>query len=317
MKDLASACCLTAKNFKVLHQIVGNHRGPPMRSTQSEPPSKFATRPLLPSSSLTRDRDYESSIPSIAIKLGSFVQDPCGSASRAEQLFFKIRDFAKTRMERRRGSGQVADMRTHKAAYEAVCFYLIVTKEKLASKPQRSLNGNSEHAGDEERDLGVDDVLRACKQFTPDEFKQILRHTEKLLDEMKQLKKREQPAGVAPSRKPFGRDHPMSKASRKRPKGATNSMYEPVSEFSEAFLTDIEMAEEKQELVNEPYGFGPSNSSSYPESFLNWRRKVLAEAKELARDAIQSETGESGAEISDERAIAHAAEKVLSQVVFP
>jgi hypothetical protein len=306
MTELAKACCLKAKNFEAFHEIVGNHRTQSSRSSLS--------------------KRKESTIPSLAIKLGTLVHDPSGFATRAERLHQAFQNHAKTNMEEREGRQQLRDMEKHQAAYEAVCFYLIATKELSGSNVRRYASKGGNHGDDDNKCLGIDSMVKASKDFTPKLFSLILQRAQKMMEDMEGAVD-EQEKRVAHRRR-NRKNSTMRKASADgsdvKVPGLVNSKFKATyaEDAALAFLEQVGKIDETtlHHLTTCEYAASNSNTasdgvvrSSYSQSFVEWRRKVLTDSREMARDAIHEETGEIQADVSNDRAIEYAAEEVLKR----
>ena len=310
MKLLAAAAGNSAKNFIKLHQIIGNFRE---LSTNLKSSSSSSVSSLVTSS--RRGEFNESSIPALSIKLGALVPDPSGFAHRAQQLFDDMQTYAKTQMGRSDGRGQLYDMQRNQKAYEAACFYLIAIKEKPTSDTQYSKRFNNE-VGEEEKRFGIDSIVEAYQDITPLLFRNVLEHTENLLNGMKEVREDQHVAASVDNTNTY---HSKAKFV-KTAKHGHNKLKQPTSSTSRfessathEILKSIEKAETQQCVGMDASTIGCDSDLMYPRQFLDWRKTVLTRSRALAREAIENETGEAPKAISDSRAITHAADSVLRQ----
>lgn len=175
---LAKAACMKEKDFINFHQTIGNFR--------NNTASRNSTCSSSSSSSLVPGNRKRSSIPSLAIKLGSFVNDSNGVASRAIKLFDKILNHSKN-MPASERAYQLRDMKEHQTAYEAACFYVIATSEKILTSSRStsiSTRIKQDDDDDDNKQLAISSVLDVSNDFTLAEFKNILMHIQNLCQEM-------------------------------------------------------------------------------------------------------------------------------------
>jgi hypothetical protein len=305
-KKLAKASFMKDENFVKLHGWVGKFRANSASSTRN-------TR---------RTALEESSIPSLAIRLGNFVQDPNGFARRAQNLFQDIQEHAKSMMGVDASRNQLYDMVRYQKAYEAACFFLIATKDKTVVHRH-----SSDNDGGEEKALDEATILDKCTAFTALEFKLVLRQTETLMEEMKEVasnvvekvKKvasKEPSAAITkiPESKYAKRAAALvsQKPSKRTKVGAHHSTSRASVDTTTALLEQVENADDS--ILEDSRRATTEDSSRIPHAspnFLAWKEKTLFEARKMARVEIQKETEEPAADISDDRAIDHAADAVL------
>ena len=311
-KLLAAAAGINAKNFEKLHHIIGNFRELP---TNGKPPPSSSMLSSAPTSISLRKRGefQESSIPALSIKLGALVHDPAGFAHRAQRLFHDMQTYAKTKMGEN-GRGQLYDMSRQQKAYEAACFYLIATEEKLPSESRYSKRQNND-MGDEEKIFDIDSIVETSKDITPLIFREVLHHAEKLLNEMsksdggKEVGAPYDKRNTRRSRTKAGAD---SKQKDSRRLQSTVSTSRSGLDANREILDRVEMVDARYNVATTVFALNADNDVQYPRSFLEWRQKVLTQSQSLARDIIKNVTEETKEEISGSRAIGHAADEVLS-----
>ena len=298
LKKLAKASFMKEANFVKLHQVVGNFRANSASTSRKGPAERNSSRTHL----------QESSIPSLAIRLGNFVQDPNGFARRAQNLFNDIQEHSKS-MGVDASRQQLIDMVRHQKAYEAACFLLIATKDKSVVHRHSSDNDGGEKALDEAT------LLDKCTAFTARIFQQVHRHTEKLVEEMEEVASKE-PASE-PVKKPESiyvkrAAALVSQKSSKRTKvGAHHSTSRASVDATMALLERVENADDS--ILDDSRPATTEKASRIPHAspnFVAWKEKILSEARRMAREEIQKETGEP-ADVSDDMAITHAADAVL------
>jgi hypothetical protein len=301
LKKLAKASFMKEPNFVNLHQVVGNFRANSTSTRRKGPAERNSSR---------RGALEESSIPSLAIRLGNFVQDPNGFARRAQNLFNAIQVHAKS-MGVDASREQLHDMVRYQKAYEAACFLLIATKDKTIVHRH-----SSDNAGGEEIALDEATLLEKCNAFTPNIFKHVHKHTEKLMEEMQEVASKE--PSSAPAKNPESRYVKRvaalvpQKSSKRTKVGAHHSISRASADTTMALLERVENADDS--ILEDSQPATTDNASRKPHAspnFLAWKEKTLFEARKMARDEIQKDTGQSAADISDDMAIAHAADAVL------
>ena len=310
MKLLAAAAGNSAKNLIKLHQIIGNFRD---ISTNPKSSSSSSVSSLV--SSKRRGEFSESSIPALSIKLGALVHDPSGFAHRAQKLFDDMQAYAKTQMGRSDGRGQLYDMQRYQKAYEAACFYLIAIQEKPSSDNQYSKRFSSE-VGEEDKKFGIDSIVEACQDITPLLFRNVLQHTENLLNGMKEGRGDQQVSTSADNTKTHRSRTKFittAKHGHNKLKQPTSSTSRFESSTTQEFLESIEKVVTQPSVGKDASTIGRDSGFMYPRQFLDWRKTVLTRSRALAREAIENETGATPAAISDSRAITHAADSVLRQ----
>jgi hypothetical protein len=300
LKKLAKASLMKEANFIKLHQVVGHFRANSASTRRKGPAERNTSRTAL----------QESSIPSLAIRLGNFVHDPNGFARRAQNLFQDIQEHAKS-MGVDASRQQLYDMLRYQKAYEAACFFLIATKETAVV-----LRHSSDNDVGEEKALDEATIFEKCTAFTELEFKQVLRHTEKLVEEMKEVASKEPPSAPAkiPESKYTKRAAALvsKKPSNRTKVGAHHTISRTSVDTTMALLEQVENADDSILEDSRPATTEDSSRMQYASpNFLAWKNKTLFEARKMAREEIQKVTKEPAADISDDRAIAHSADAVL------
>lgn len=158
MKQLSRAACMKEHEFTKFHQSVGNFRRSGSRVT------KDISVPL----------PEASTIPSLTIKLGSYIKDPNGVALRALNLFQTLTRHAQELPATERGH-QLRDIQDHRKAYEACCFFIAATSESVVkSKSTQDFNE------DDNKRLQIQSIIDASNDFTVATFKSILQHVQSI-----------------------------------------------------------------------------------------------------------------------------------------
>lgn len=163
MKQLSRAACMRERDFMKFHQTVGNFRrgGRVSRAVKKKDGTLSEAR----------------TIPSLTIKLGSYIQDPNGVAQRALKFFQTLTKHAQELPATERGH-QLRDIQDHRKAYEASCFFIAATTDTVVqTKPT--------HAFDEDDNnrLQVQSIIDASNDFTPATFKSILQHVQSIFQQ--------------------------------------------------------------------------------------------------------------------------------------
>ena len=309
-KQLALAALLKESNFVKLHETIGKFRQTTKTNTSSSDP---ITKHKKNAENFDRGENKKndrtsmqgSSIPSLALRLGNLIQDPNRSIKKAEELFQDIRQHAKN-MGSDSGRQQLYDMKRYQSAYEAACLYLVASSDKSLSK--NTSNNANDVGGENNAGLDVESVLDASTDFTNLEFKQVLRHVEKVFEAIGPTRK-DAPA-IFRNKRHISMDSRLpSKSSDKRIKSAKNNKSDVIAK---ALMDRIEKANELGNDITSEFEAESNLPSNEPE-FLVWKETTLFEARNSAKDILHKETGEAKSEIDDARALARAAEDVLKR----
>jgi hypothetical protein len=295
MGRLAKAACMKEKDFVKFHQLVGNFR----ENTSS-------SKPALSTKDTNKDAVVpQSSLPSLAIKLGPYVEDSNGVALRANRLFENLLRSAKS-MQTSTGSYQLQDMKKHQKTYEAACFFLVATRNKTTkSCPSR------DRGDEEEKQLDVSALLKVSTDFTENEFKDVLEHIKTLKLEVNEVNDNDENLSLAQ------KDNLVPKRKRNNPVFLTNvagkkSKPGPIpsqKRGSDAALEVVKKGSDRDFRSEDHDSLTPHPDYSY--EFLKWRRNSIAHAIKAARDALIEESGKSDPQISYEKSLDRAATVAL------
>ena len=317
IKTLAQASFLKLANFQKLHQLVGNFLVNTSASKLKRSSLLSASNHNNSSSSSGRHKLLPSSIPSLAIKFGPYVKDPTGYASQAQDLFQKIEHHAKTQMASASDSrAQLYDLQQYQRAYEAACFYVVVTNTQKSSARQDHPDGDAS----EKSTLDLQTLLDASTDFTEIQFKHVYKYIEKLLEEFKQQQKKNKANKNKNKKRSSKEDNATTKGTAKgKNKRQRIGVAEASSSSSSLPAASIETAMSLLDRIDHHYDdsndgqIGTQESSliraAFAPSFLNWKETILSKARKEAREAAsQKQT-----EMNDSEAIAHAADAVLKR----
>jgi hypothetical protein len=303
MARLAKAACMKERDFVKFHQIIGNFRANASSTSKRSSSSKGGDN------SNKTGGPRRSSIPSLAIKLGSFVQDSNGDAIRAQKLYDQIIHDAECKASDE-GRHQVGDMKQHQQTYEAACFYLVATKDKTR-------NMSSKIADDDDgRQLEISTLVDLSTDFTSSEFKNVLEHVKTILE--KKENHQESSCGngggkattrtLAMKRKST---RTLGEVSGKRSKPSVMlSSQQLASNATLDLLKKVDHTDVSR-VYNDPLTES-SLDGNYSAMFLQWKSKVLAKAVDAAKTALLAEARQQDVgEISREKALDRAATDVL------
>lgn len=292
ISSLAKAACMKLRDFENFHALVGNFRG----SFSSA--SKQTSLSLKKGGKQSRHTSSnQSSISSLAIKLGSYVQDANGVSVRAIKLFSDIKCNAKSKY-------QLQDMQQHQKAYEAACFYIAATSDD-ASKSHKGLLDD-----DNNKLLEISNISDVSTDFTLAEFKSILHHVQNLRETtppsqtsktQKSNKKNETTSKIRKRQKVENSATALAaRISSKRTK-STGLLSEDLA--SSATFDLLQKADTHQGISHR------EESSTKMQRLAEWKRSVLTLAMENVRKQMINDDGE---EISDDKALDLAVVKVLN-----
>lgn len=289
-KSLLQALGINGKNkakFTQLHGMIGNYRGPepaklpstdgPTRRSQSETHlQQQQHQPSLP---------QESFIPRLAIRLSSLIPDPNGFAFKAKNLISDIQEFVHT-LEMPRRADQLTDIQRFQASYEAACLYHVVARtqtKKLSrmSKPkQKQGSATAKELEELHRPLEVEDILKACPNFSAKDFKEVCKHVEGMVIQIDAAKEEASKQRKAASRK----REPTAKQGKKRNRSSDKSNQDRKQEQESKTLARGEgPAEHRKSGVKARMR---DSVEMYIPSLHEWREQVLAEACQAARESL-------------------------------
>ena len=145
MTTLASIAFMKEQDFQKFHERVGIFR------TTKHPKAPTVSN--------------KNSIPSLAMKLGSYMTDSSGVAVRAQRLLGDLCRFY------RKNTFQIRDMVQHARTYEAACFYIVATQDYCEYDV-------------EEKQIQASNVVNVSSDFSLGEFAEVEGHVRQLVREM-------------------------------------------------------------------------------------------------------------------------------------
>lgn len=296
MQKLAKACFAKEKEFVKFHSHVGNFRYKP---------------PQAKDSSNDKQR-RQSSIPSLAMKLGSYVADSNGAAIRAQRLLHKLIRFYHKRPD------YLKDIDRLFRTYEAACFYIVATQQDMGRINNDTTNGEND------KQLSVATVVDVSTDFTLSEFAAVLEHVQNMIDTMEQRQQEEEEKEKAAKRtistaastnkkrkgstieQPLSKKVPaaraessqlssLSKSTTTSKRGKDNKPSKLAQDLLEQVQERVDMMDMLQDddLVSDStLGFTSSwkrELAMYPPHFLEWKRDVLSHAIRSATSELREE----------------------------
>jgi len=351
-KVLAKSLGTSKSNFDKLHSRIGNFRGP---GTNTERCSQ-----QLSSSSANNTSGTSTStttIPRLCFRLVSLLDDPNAVCLRAERLFEEMKAYVDT-LKGARKKDQETDMKRFQAAYEAAILYHVVSefsprrlaarvtaqqylkrrKQGIRASIQRHVRpgesqllagNNSDQEDEHTRPLEINDIVDASSSFTIKEFKPVLNHVEKLIQEMEDAKakaaEKEPPKTTTTTSKAAARA--KSKASNKKGKTKSVATLLGASKRKRAASMDSfddddddEDGKSRSKILRLNDEEADENDESAEEkqelevpTFQAWRQDTLADALGAARKELEETTFIPRTQISDSVALSAAADSVLRQ----
>ena len=293
---LAKAACMKEKDFLKFHQTIGNFR------------DNVAVRKAGRDASSGRKR---SSIPSLGIKLGSYIQDSNGVASRAMKLFDDIVSHSKN-MPASERAYQFRDMKQHQRAYEAACFYLVATSEKMITSRASKVQDE-----DDDRQLSISQVIGVSNDFTEADFKNILSHVENLCQDMKSGKGLPRQRETARQKgklagKKRSNVSTLEQRIPSKPKKSTGLLSQDLaSNATLELLSRTNKNDEESAFSNDPIQeYEDPFHKMQGQKFMEWKEAIIARAIERAKKELDTDL--KGSEL-DFIALDHAARQILER----
>jgi hypothetical protein len=303
LDKLAKAAYVRERDFRKFHQQVGNFRPKPESSQQADP------------STTTRN-----SIPSLAMKLGSYLTDSNGVAIRAQRLLNQITRFSQNNPH------QLRDIFRFAKAYEAVCFYIVATQD---ASPGGTSTGRKDDEGEEGKQLQVATIVDVSTDFTLSEFANILEHVQSIIGNMKERASSDNAANkqiekAAPSKKrkaggnrSSALDDSSSSLGEGNSSSTTRGNHSTKKDRTAAQAQDVleqvkERADFMETLNDDPFDevpFQEDRTSCYSAKFLEWKRQVIAQATKSVTAIPESDAN--GDDDSDQAAAAATRAKAL------
>jgi len=351
-KVLAKSLGTSKSNFDKLHSRIGNFRGPGINTERcsQQLSSSSANNTSGTSTSTT-------TIPRLCFRLVSLLDDPNAVCLRAERLFEEMKAYVDT-LKGARKKDQETDMKRFQAAYEAAILYHVVSefsprrlaarvtaqqylkrrKQRIRASIQRHVRpgesqllagNNSDQEDEHTRPLEINDIVDASSSFTIKEFKPVLNHVEKLIQEMEDAKakaaEKEPPKTTTTTSKAAARA--KNKASNKRGKTKSVATLLGASKRKRAASMDSfddddddEDGKSRSKILRLNDEEADENDESAEEkqelevpTFQAWRQDTLADALGAARKELEETTFIPRTQISDSVALSAAADSVLRQ----
>jgi len=351
-KVLAKSLGTSKSNFDKLHSRIGNFRGPGINTERcsQQLSSSSANNTSGTSTSTT-------TIPRLCFRLVSLLDDPNAVCLRAERLFEEMKAYVDT-LKGARKKDQETDMKRFQAAYEAAILYHVVSefsprrlaarvtaqqylkrrKQGIRASIQRHVRpgesqllagNNSDQEDEHTRPLEINDIVDASSSFTIKEFKPVLNHVEKLIQEMEDAKakaaEKEPPKTTTTTSKAAARA--KSKASNKKGKTKSVATLLGASKRKRAASMDSfddddddEDGKSRSKILRLNDEEADENDESAEEkqelevpTFQAWRQDTLADALGAARKELEETTFIPRTQISDSVALSAAADSVLRQ----
>eukprot|EP00980_Cylindrotheca_fusiformis_P027748 scaffold22549_cov98-Cylindrotheca_fusiformis.AAC.4 len=296
MDRLARAACMKERDFIKFHEIIGNFRRNSVASLRKN---------KTPANQIRQT----SSIPSLAIKLGTYVQDSNGVSLRATKLYQELVTHARTMLASER-INQLRDINDHRKAYEAACFYLAATNGKITKTRTTTMGQNED---DDSKRLQVSNIMDVSNEFTLAEFKNILHHAQTLCQEMKDGEKsrgQQRRAKKRPKDDGGSRELSNDVAARKTAAKRARSMGLLSEELaSNATLNLLSRANDAQTEDEEVLQYEEARNKMQEREFTEWKRATVAFAIEKMK-ALEDEEGNEQT-VSDEQALDRAVDEAL------
>jgi hypothetical protein len=309
MNRLARAACMKERDFQKFHELVGNFRGS-FASAQSNQTSRLLK---LGGKQIRKFHSNQSSIPSLAIKLGSYVQDSNGVSIAAIKLFERIERHTQNMAASERGY-QLRDMKEHQKSYEAACFYLAATSDKFVKSHKRIQNDD-----DDNKQLQVADILNCSTDFTSAEFKNILDHVQNLCKESQNMRREKlqhksskaQKSTAGDCRKRQQQQTATTLLAARLPSSRTKSSGLWSQELASNATFDLlqkAVTHQDQDIID----YEESSNQQKRQKFVEWKRIVIRMAMEKAR----KQRDDDNEDISDEEAVDLGVKQVLKSHGF-
>lgn len=323
MAKLSKAAYLRERDFTKFHRQIGNFRS----KKPVEDPWKTAAS--------TSSSSSRSSIPSLAMKLGSYLTDSNGVAIRAQRLLNQISRFS------RNNPHQIRDIFRFHKAYEAVCFYVVATQD--ASPAGGSSTSTSarrkDEDGDEGKQLQVATVVDVSTDVTLSEFANILEHVHSMIEDMKEKESTDRETSKHNEKVSSSKKRKAGKRTSTKDEDPSSSVGEGDSAKRSAkrsraaaqaqdLLEEVKARADFMESLNDdPFDEKPSSQKndeppelSYSVKFLEWKRQVLAQATQSATTILLEKataghnSSDQSATVTLEQSLEYAARNVLTSL---
>lgn len=267
------------------------------KQLQTNPPTATTTtRRQQPSTSSTssRRRMPESILPSLAIRLAGHLADPHGVARRARVLFHDIYAHAlaslPSAVDRR---GQEYDFHRYWSAYQASVLYHVATSAAQESHSNHRTTAHGGAADDETavRPLKLEDLVKACPDFTYMELKEKIPCVTKWADE---IREKQQQRRTTTSSSSSSTVFLLKKRKTGASSSTTNNEKEEQQEESDRLLeasSDFDFEKWKETIVTETLERTRANLSKDNGQGVDDNDNMGAAATCLDRSVLLAEAG--------------------------
>jgi hypothetical protein len=306
MHRLARAACMKERDFAKFHQMIGNFRRNSSSSIQT-------SRSLRKGATPTAAIGQTSSIPSLAIKLGTYVQDSNGVSVRATKLYQDLMSHAKNLPASERGH-QLRDIKDHQKAYEAACFYIAATNENTTNNRPTRMHDED----DDNKQLEISNVTDVSNEFTLAEFKNILQHTQTIcmaVEDRNDTKETSQ-------KKTNKKRQKEEESSRKRPNDTTSRISSSKRTKSTGLLSEelasnatldlLYKADDTHHESTEVFQYEEARNKLQQQMFAGWKHSTITLAIDKMKTKMKTDKG-SDQKISNEQALDLAVEEVFKK----
>ncbi|VEU37100.1 unnamed protein product [Pseudo-nitzschia multistriata] len=337
MEKLAKAAFMKLKDFRDFHQKIGNFRDNLRSQAATNPTGATGKRPVAAGAKLnaankagksgnkgeTRIIFRDSSISSLAIRLGAFVPNSSDVAVRAQKFFWDAVGHLKQK-SKKGGVHGLRDMQRNQALYEAACFYLVATsgtesRPKIRRRKNKPL-GDSGDGPEDNQQLLLSTFLDVIKE-APSQFQTVLDYAKKLQLEIEPPSKeragnRGKSAGASrPRSSPRSSTSsraakPVAPGKRSRTddapgnaQGAATKHPRSVDERDAAGTIDVATFAQYENYEKNHAGFEGNKPRMHTPPgyrpnpvFKEWKVKILDRACELARQNATAVAGKKGDE---------------------
>lgn len=298
MHRLARAACMKERDFVKFHEMIGNFRRNSKSAIQITRLRK-GTTPTI--------GGQTSSIPSLAIKLGTYVQDSNGVSIRAAKLYQHLMRHAKNLRATER-IHQLRDINDHQKAYEAACFYIAATNGENCKTGSSGKNDND----DDNKQLQLSNIMDVSNEFTLAEFKNILQHTQAICQERQDSgnKKEAKSSKKRQTQEDSSWQRPKDVTTRTKRTKSTGLLSEQLA--SNATLDLLYNADDDQNGTDEVLQYEVARSKMEEQKFAEWKRDTIAGVMDKMKMKMATEVG-SDQKISNQQVLNQVVEEILKQ----
>ena len=325
MKTIAKALGIKNKaQLETLHRMIGNYRrkdvplsamGVDRRATgNSSGPIRQTRNSSAP---------VESTIPCLAIRLSSLVNDPNGFSRKAQQLFQDILEYVEALPHIRKQDFKL-EIQRYRSAYEAACFYHVVaaTQTKKLSTRGQSQQRQHQHPTDEDRNhpLELEDILEASPDFSHIVLKQVLKHLGEMVAGIEENRKQNKPKKANNTKRAKDKSTAIESNKQQGKRGSSSksadrsTKKQKVSRESSETFAETEKSDTGSKISQGDTDKDKDHAFDVDiPSLKEWRKQVLEEACESARIAIHEAKSIPVETVTQSEALAFAADEVLRE----